>query len=64
MYMLIGNVVIALCTAVRWCVLLVFVSGPKIVSRIRPDLIRKFAELFDDDTVSNYIFHCNAQEPR
>lgn len=39
--------------------------GPKLIEKVRPDLIRKFSALVDDEenSVSNYIFHCNAQKP-
>ncbi|XP_070575052.1 1-acylglycerol-3-phosphate O-acyltransferase ABHD5-like [Ptychodera flava] len=36
--------------------------GPRLVQKIRPDFQSKFA-LFDDDTIYNYIYHCNAQTP-
>lgn len=37
--------------------------GPGLVQRFRPDFKRKFAEFFEDDTISEYIYHCNAQTP-
>ncbi|KAJ1137478.1 hypothetical protein NDU88_003876 [Pleurodeles waltl] len=37
--------------------------GPGLVQKFRPDFKRKFAELFEDDTISEYIYHCNAQTP-
>ncbi|MBN3290566.1 ABHD4 protein, partial [Polypterus senegalus] len=37
--------------------------GPGLVQRFRPDFKRKFEELFDDDTMTEYIYHCNAQTP-
>ncbi|XP_077982755.1 (Lyso)-N-acylphosphatidylethanolamine lipase-like [Glandiceps talaboti] len=37
--------------------------GPDLVKRGRSDLQGKFSELFDDDTITNYIYHCNAQSP-
>ncbi|XP_030043747.1 (Lyso)-N-acylphosphatidylethanolamine lipase [Microcaecilia unicolor] len=37
--------------------------GPGLVQRFRPDFKRKFADLFEDDTISEYIYHCNAQTP-
>ncbi|KAJ7992876.1 hypothetical protein DPEC_G00266620 [Dallia pectoralis] len=38
--------------------------GPKLVNRLRPDFNRKFEDLFDDDTMTQYLYHCNAQTPR
>uniref|UniRef100_A0A670JBE9 Abhydrolase domain containing 4, N-acyl phospholipase B n=1 Tax=Podarcis muralis TaxID=64176 RepID=A0A670JBE9_PODMU len=38
--------------------------GPGLVQRFRPDFKQKFADFFDDDTISEYIYHCNAQTPR
>lgn len=38
--------------------------GPGLVQRFRPDFKRKFADFFEDDTISEYIYHCNAQNPR
>ncbi|XP_028351408.1 (Lyso)-N-acylphosphatidylethanolamine lipase isoform X4 [Physeter macrocephalus] len=38
-------------------------SWPSLVQRFRPDFKRKFADFFDDDTISEYIYHCNAQNP-
>ncbi|XP_029436190.1 protein ABHD4 [Rhinatrema bivittatum] len=37
--------------------------GPGLVQRFRPDFKRKFADYFEDDTISEYIYHCNAQTP-
>ncbi|KAM9070523.1 (Lyso)-N-acylphosphatidylethanolamine lipase isoform 2-T2 [Sarcophilus harrisii] len=37
--------------------------GPGLIQRFRPDFKRKFADFFDDDTISEYIYHCNAQNP-
>ncbi|KAM9790713.1 (Lyso)-N-acylphosphatidylethanolamine lipase isoform X2 [Syngnathus typhle] len=37
--------------------------GPGLVNRFRPDFRRKFEDLFDDDTMTQYIYHCNAQPP-
>ncbi|KAG8455483.1 hypothetical protein GDO86_001605 [Hymenochirus boettgeri] len=37
--------------------------GPGLVQRFRPDLKRKFEEFFEDDTIMQYIYHCNAQTP-
>ncbi|XP_070582671.1 (Lyso)-N-acylphosphatidylethanolamine lipase isoform X1 [Erythrolamprus reginae] len=37
--------------------------GPGLVQRFRPDFKQKFAYFFDDDTISEYIYHCNAQTP-
>nr|KAF6498726.1 abhydrolase domain containing 4, N-acyl phospholipase B [Molossus molossus] len=36
---------------------------PGLVQRFRPDFKRKFADFFEDDTISEYIYHCNAQNP-
>lgn len=43
---------------------LFILSGPGLVNRLRPDFKRKFEDLFDDDTMTEYIYHCNAQTPR
>ncbi|XP_051989937.1 (Lyso)-N-acylphosphatidylethanolamine lipase-like [Xyrauchen texanus] len=37
--------------------------GPGLVNRFRPDFKRKFGDLFDDDTMTQYLYHCNAQSP-
>jgi len=37
--------------------------GPGIVKKFRPDLKQRFSPLFEDDTILNYIYHCNAQTP-
>ncbi|XP_048373061.1 (Lyso)-N-acylphosphatidylethanolamine lipase isoform X1 [Sphaerodactylus townsendi] len=37
--------------------------GPGLVQRFRPDFKQKFSDFFDDDTISEYIYHCNAQTP-
>ncbi|XP_036447306.1 (Lyso)-N-acylphosphatidylethanolamine lipase-like [Colossoma macropomum] len=37
--------------------------GPKLISRVRPDFKKNFEELFDDDTIMDYVYHCNAQTP-
>lgn len=37
--------------------------GPFVVRRIRKDIQFKFRDLFDDDRIMNYIYHCNAQRP-
>uniref|UniRef100_A0A672KG82 Abhydrolase domain containing 4 n=1 Tax=Sinocyclocheilus grahami TaxID=75366 RepID=A0A672KG82_SINGR len=38
-------------------------AGPGLVNRFRPDFKRKFEDLFEDDTMMQYIYHCNAQNP-
>ena len=43
---------------------LFFLLGPSVMRRVRPDLQVKFSSLFDDDTILNYFYHCNAQKPR
>ncbi|XP_071957716.1 (Lyso)-N-acylphosphatidylethanolamine lipase-like [Antedon mediterranea] len=37
--------------------------GQYLVSRMRPDLDRKFASVDSQNTVTKYIYHCNAQRP-
>jgi len=37
--------------------------GPNLVRWFRPDMERRFTHLFTDDTVCQYIYHCNAQNP-
>ncbi|XP_034470747.1 (Lyso)-N-acylphosphatidylethanolamine lipase [Hippoglossus hippoglossus] len=37
--------------------------GPGLVNKFRSDFKRKFEDLFDDDTMTQYIYHCNAQTP-
>ncbi|XP_026156148.1 1-acylglycerol-3-phosphate O-acyltransferase ABHD5-like [Mastacembelus armatus] len=37
--------------------------GPKLVQTIRSDFKQKYSSVFDDNTVSNYIYHLNAQTP-
>ncbi|XP_022094567.1 protein ABHD4-like isoform X2 [Acanthaster planci] len=37
--------------------------GPRLIRRVRGDLNKKFKSLFEDDRISNYIYHCNAQHP-
>ncbi|XP_066578973.1 (Lyso)-N-acylphosphatidylethanolamine lipase isoform X2 [Amia ocellicauda] len=37
--------------------------GPGLVHRFRPDFKQKFEGVFDDDTMTEYIYHCNAQSP-
>jgi len=38
--------------------------GPSMIERVRPDLTRKFAHIFNDTGImSSYIYHCNAQNP-
>ena len=39
-------------------------TGPSMLRNTRPDLQKKFASVFPDDTIPNYIYHCNAQIPR
>ncbi|KAG8442888.1 hypothetical protein GDO86_011627 [Hymenochirus boettgeri] len=37
--------------------------GLSLVQRLRPDFKKKYSSLFDDDTITEYIYHCNAQSP-
>ncbi|CAL8096900.1 unnamed protein product [Orchesella dallaii] len=39
--------------------------GPKLIEKVRPDLIKKFSILSEDGDakIADYIFHCNAQTP-
>ncbi|XP_066288461.1 (Lyso)-N-acylphosphatidylethanolamine lipase-like isoform X2 [Branchiostoma lanceolatum] len=37
--------------------------GPRLIRRARPDLQAKFVDAFEDFTVIDYLYHCNAQPP-
>ncbi|TMS10377.1 1-acylglycerol-3-phosphate O-acyltransferase ABHD5 [Larimichthys crocea] len=37
--------------------------GPTLVQTLRPDFKRKFSSIFNDNTVSDYIYHLNVQAP-
>ncbi|XP_019364359.1 PREDICTED: 1-acylglycerol-3-phosphate O-acyltransferase ABHD5 [Gavialis gangeticus] len=37
--------------------------GLSLVQRLRPDFKRKYSSMFDDNTVAEYIYHCNVQSP-
>ncbi|CAG7819035.1 unnamed protein product [Allacma fusca] len=39
--------------------------GPKLIEKVRPDLVNKFSSLTEngDVKIADYIFHCNAQNP-
>eukprot|EP00118_Oscarella_pearsei_P026216 m.309628 g.309628 ORF g.309628 m.309628 type:complete len:353 (+) comp47137_c0_seq1:26-1084(+) len=37
--------------------------GPGLVGRFRPDFKRKYESVFEDDTILEYIYHCNVQLP-
>ncbi|XP_069504932.1 1-acylglycerol-3-phosphate O-acyltransferase ABHD5 isoform X2 [Ambystoma mexicanum] len=37
--------------------------GLSLVQRLRPDFKQKYSSMFDDDTVTEYIYHCNVQTP-
>ena len=42
--------------------------SPSMFKRLRPELIRKFGDLFETEeenfkVISDYVFHCNAQSP-
>ncbi|XP_036370650.1 (Lyso)-N-acylphosphatidylethanolamine lipase-like isoform X2 [Octopus sinensis] len=37
--------------------------GPGLVKKFRSDLQHRFSKLFEDDTILNYLYHCNAQTP-
>lgn len=39
-------------------------TGLSLVQRLRPDFKRKYSSMFEDDTVAEYIYHCNVQTPR
>jgi len=38
--------------------------GPRLIARFRPDLLENFSEYCDLQSVADYIYHCNAQQPR
>lgn len=42
------------------------ILGQWLIEKARPDLIRKFAPVLQEDIamVPQYIFQCNAQKPR
>lgn len=47
-----------------WAVRLAGPFGQRLIERVRPDLLRKFSHVVDDDSViSEYIYQCNAQSP-
>uniref|UniRef100_A0A8D0H909 1-acylglycerol-3-phosphate O-acyltransferase ABHD5 n=1 Tax=Sphenodon punctatus TaxID=8508 RepID=A0A8D0H909_SPHPU len=37
--------------------------GLSLVQRVRPDFKRKYSSMFEDNTVTEYIYHCNVQTP-
>ncbi|CAB4033287.1 1-acylglycerol-3-phosphate O-acyltransferase ABHD5 [Paramuricea clavata] len=37
--------------------------GPVFLRTTRPDLEKKYTSVFSDDTIPNYLYHCNAQTP-
>ncbi|XP_072316203.1 1-acylglycerol-3-phosphate O-acyltransferase ABHD5 [Eucyclogobius newberryi] len=37
--------------------------GPTLVQTLRPDFKKKFSSMFDDNTVTDYIYHLNVQTP-
>ncbi|KAL2090275.1 hypothetical protein ACEWY4_014963 [Coilia grayii] len=37
--------------------------GPKLIHRFRHNIKSKFEDMFDDETMTHYIYHCNAQSP-
>lgn len=39
-------------------------SGPMLLQTIRSDFKQKYSSVFEDNTVSEYIYHLNAQTPR
>ena len=39
-------------------------SGPSLVQKLRPDFQGRYSRLLSDDIIFNYIYHCNAQNPR
>lgn len=41
-----------------------FITGPAVLRTTRPDLEKKFTSIFSDDTIPNYLYHCNVQNPR
>lgn len=41
-----------------------FTSGPLLVQTLRSDFKQKYSSVFEDNTVSDYIYHLNAQTPR
>ena len=43
-----------------------FFLGQWLIEKARPDIIRKFAPLLQEDIgmIPQYIFQCNAQKPR
>ena len=43
--------------------------GPNAITRMRPELVQKFRDVFETDEqnmeiVPGYMYHCNAQQPR
>ena len=34
------------------------------MQKFRPDIQNRYSRLLTDDTILNYIYHCNAQKPR
>ena len=37
--------------------------APGLVSRFRGDIVDRFSSRYTDDTIANYIYHCNVQNP-
>lgn len=49
---------------VFWDVCLHCPVGPTLVQTLRPDFKKKFAAMFNDNRVTEYIYHLNVQSPR
>lgn len=41
-----------------------YISGPGLVKKFRSDIQNKFSDVLTDDTITSYIYHCNARNPR
>jgi hypothetical protein len=51
-------------TSVHLIICLSDLVGPVFLRTTRPDLEKKYTSVFSDDTIPNYLYHCNAQTPR
>ncbi len=65
LHRVIANVLNTLPLNPLWTIRVAGPFGPKVIQRIRADLIGNFSEVMEDaeNKVSSYIYHCNVQNP-
>ena len=64
-HMMPQHIIVGACTSVQTTEIkyILFCIGPRVMRLIRSDIDLKYRREIGDGVMSNYLYHCNAQNP-